>query len=499
MFLILFASTVAALSQPPANPPPDKDLPSSEPAAVKPEKQQARPGFKPLRFEEDYSFLSDETKHTDFFDRLKFIPLRKGKPDWYASIGGEIRPYFEIYENNDWGRGAQDGNGYLLQRYMLHADFRFGQKVRVFAQFKSGIVADKSSPIAPPDVNKADINSLFVDFNFGVRKPNDGERTTETPNAFGYLPPRLVLRVGRQELNYGAGRKVSFRNGPNTRQAQDGISLIWRVGKWRVDVAATKPVEDDRGYFDDEPRRDQTFWAVHASHPLSFFTKAGKFDVYYFGFDRKRARFDQGAARDIRHTFGARFYNGGKRFDYDIEFAGQLGRFGDGNIRAWSVTPNVGYTFVNAKFKPRIGVDAGVVSGDGNPNDKDLNTFAPPFPRGQYFGLIGANGAYNVQGFRPSLKLNFPHRISVTASNFFFWRQSRADGLYNVPGVLIRTGRQSRARFIGYSPEVEVSWQMNRHSTLQVGISRFFAGRFLRETPPGKDISYALARYTFLF
>lgn len=504
LLLILLVPAGGVFAQQPSPSPPVENSPVSKSADEKKQtliqnKPKPRPGFKPVRSEEDYGYLADKTKRTEFFDRFKYIPLRRGKQDWYASIGGEIRPYYETYKNNDFGRGAQDGNGYLLQRYMLHADFRFGQRVRVFVQFKSGVVADKSSPIAPPDVNKLDVNSLFVDINFGVRKAGKGDASTDMPNSFGYLPPRLTVRAGRQELNFGAGRVVSFRNGPNTRQAHDGLSLIWRVGKWRIDAAATKPVSDARGYFDDRTRRDQTFWGVHASHPFPFLTKAAKVDVYYFGFDRKSVRFDQGAARDIRQTFGARFYNGGKRFDYDVEFTGQLGVFGDGNIRAWAISPTFGYTFVNTKFKPRIGFDGGIVSGDRNPNDKNLNTFAPPFPRGQYFGLIGANGAYNIQGFRPSLKLNFPHRISVTASSFFFWRQSTADGLYNVPGILIRTGRLSRARFIGQSSEIEMLWQVNRNSTLQLGVSKFYAGRFLRETPPESDIGYAVARYTILF
>lgn len=462
-------------------------------------KKTDKPPFRPSRADEDYGYLSDESQPKDFFDKLKYIPLRKEKKDWYLSLGGEIRPYYEYYENFNFGRGAQDENGYFLQRYMLHADFRFGQKVRVFAQLKSGLVNDKSSPLIPPDLNKADVNALFVDFNFGVKKVEKDKPTSEPPNSFGYLPPRLTLRIGRQELNFGSGRLVSFRNGPNVRQTHDGISLIWRTGKWRIDGLATKPVSDTPGYFDDTPRRDQTFWGVHATRPFSILSKNGKVDFYYFGFDRKTARFDQGTLRDIRQTFGARFWNSGREFDYDLELTGQLGKFGEKNIKAWAVSPSIGYTFVKTRFRPRIGLDTGIVSGDKNPDDRDLNTFAPPFPRGQYFGLSAANGAYNVQGVRPSLRLSFPHGIFVGISNYYFWRQSRNDGLYNVGGALIRTGRQSRALFIGQSFETEFSWQINRNSNLQAGTSNFYTGRFLRETPPAETIKVFLLRYTFVF
>ena len=280
------------------------------------------PPYNIMRFDEDFSYLRDESKRVDPFDRLKYIRLREGRDDWYLTVGGEVRPFYESFKNNNFGAGAQDKNGYLLQRYMLHSDWHFGKNVRVFTQLKSGVVADKSSPIAPPDVNKADVAQFFVDFNFGVRRANgaarnsDGNSTTaqpgtvsasvnqnqpgsagnlsanERPNGLGFLPPRVVFRVGRQELNFGAGRIVSVRQGPNVRQSHDGISLILRFDKWRIDAVATKPVEDDRGFFDDEPRSDQTFWGVYAARPLALVSKAGKIDVYYFGFDRKLARFD---------------------------------------------------------------------------------------------------------------------------------------------------------------------------------------------------------------
>lgn len=462
-------------------------------------RKTVKPPFLPARADEDYGYLSDESRRTNEFDRLKYIPLSKSKKDWYLSIGGEIRPYYEYYENTNFGSGRQDENGYFLQRYMLHADFRFGQRIRFFAQLKSGLVNDKSSPLIPPDRNKADVNALFVDFNFGIRKPAKDKATFGQPNSFGYLPPSLILRIGRQELNFGSGRMVSFRNGPNVRQTHDGISLIWRVGKWRVDALTTKPVEDDAGYFDDEPRRDVTFWGVHASRPFSILSKSGKADFYYFGIDRKRARFEQGTEREIRHSFGARFWNAGRKFDYDLEFTGQLGKFGTGEIKAWAISPGIGYTFINSRFRPRIALDAGIVSGDKNPQDKTLNTFAPPFPRGQYFGLSAANGALNVQGVRPSIRFDFGRGIFAGISNYYFWRQSRRDGLYGVAGNLLRSGSQSRARFIGQSLETEFAWQINRNSNIQAGASIFYAGEFLRETSPAKTIKVFLLRYTFLF
>src|SRR5207237_5136336 len=41
----------------------------------------APPGYKLLRYEEDYSYLKDPSRRTDFWDPIKYIPLW-GRPDW---------------------------------------------------------------------------------------------------------------------------------------------------------------------------------------------------------------------------------------------------------------------------------------------------------------------------------------------------------------------------------------------------------------------------------
>lgn len=47
-------------------------------------------------------------------------------------------------------------------RYMLHGDLHLGQSVRVFAQFKSAIVVDKSF-VTGADRDDLDVNQLFVE------------------------------------------------------------------------------------------------------------------------------------------------------------------------------------------------------------------------------------------------------------------------------------------------------------------------------------------------
>jgi hypothetical protein len=94
------------------------------------------PPYQQQRYDEDWSYLKD-SKRSDALDRLKYIPLNDR--GWYVSLGGEVRWRYEYFSEFAFGAGTQDPNGYWLQRYLLHADWHLGKRVRVFTQLQSGI------------------------------------------------------------------------------------------------------------------------------------------------------------------------------------------------------------------------------------------------------------------------------------------------------------------------------------------------------------------------
>jgi len=65
--------------------------------------------------------------------------------------------------------------------------------------------------------------------------------------------------------------------------------------------------------------------------------------------------------------------------------------------------------------------------------------------------------------------------------------------------VPLRPGTPSRARYIGSSPSLTAAWKVTRHFTVLASYVHFFAGPFLKQTPPGKDMDYVTlwVDYTF--
>jgi hypothetical protein len=446
-------------------------------AAPETEAVVAPPPYKQLRYEEDYTHLRDRARRTDAFDPVKYVPFG-GVDGRYLSIGGEARPFLEWFRNEEWGSVPGD-DGYLLQRFMAHLDLHWNDRARLFVQVKSGLEGGRRSGPRHADEDQIDLGQAFVD----VAMISSGDR-------------KFVVRAGRQEMAFGHQRLVSFREGPNVRRSFDGLRATLRTPAWTVDAFLTRPALTEPGFFDDSPDPQRGFWGAHVSRSLA---RSISLDLYYLGFTNESATFDQGTAKERRHTNGTRLWGNAHGWDYDIELIHQWGTFGKGGIRASAVASVFGYTFRDLPTRPRLGLSLDVHSGDRDPDDLDLETYHPLFPKGAYYGLIAPFGPSNHREVHPALEAQLLRRLSARADWMLFWRRSLRDGVYDMVGNLLRTGQGSDAAFVGHSPGIELVWSLGRHFQLTGNYSRFFAGRFLEQTPPGDDTTYVALKLTFKF
>jgi hypothetical protein len=434
-----------------------------------------------LRYDEDWSFLRDPAQRTDFWDPVKYIPLDPAGGA-YLSLGGEARWRYEWYDNFNWGLGPQDDDGYLLQRYLLHADLRLGERLRFFGQLESELSDGRTGGPRPfIDENRLDLHQAFVDL-------------TPWSSASG----AFTVRAGRQEIAFGAGRLLSEGDGFNVRRKFDGLRLLMRAGSWQWNATAIRLVKPLPGSFDDEPEQDRVFWGAGGSGPAPWAQRANQ-SVYYFGVERDNATYDRGTAPERRHTVGSRVWMRSGSVDLELEGIGQWGQFGTGTIAAWALVGELGRTFTGRVGEPRAALRLAASSGDRDPQGPTLRTFSPLFPANAYGGRTALLGPSNTMSVVPTLRVAPGARVTLYAEWGFYWRQSLSDALYSSLGSVLRTGHLSAARYIGSQPSVQLDYRFDRHLTLSVSYSHFFAGSFLRETPPGEDIDFVFGQASYRF
>ena len=419
-------------------------------------------GYELLREDEDWSFLRDPNLRSDFWDLVKYVPLGHSGEGWYLSMGGEAREVWEQMGNDNWGQFPYM-NGYLNERYMLYFDVHYGTHVRTFVELKSGLNSFRIGGPRPIDEKKLDFQAALLEL---------GTTVDESP---------VNLTVGRQELEYGSGRLINVREGPNVRLSFTGFRLRTITHSWQIDGLAVRPDEDNPGFFDNSPNHAVSFWGIYATRPLPRNTLL---DTYYLGLDRAQVTFQRGAAQEVRHSLGARFSRpiATKRpaWDFDYEALWQFGTFGSANIRAWTVASETGYRIPTLPLKPRFSAKADISSGD-HLNSNTLGTFNPLFPKGHYFGILASTGPgpINFVDLHPQVETLLTHNVSASFDWFFQWRESVQDGVYAVPGFLIRPAVGSHARYVGNRPGTEIRWQANRHLWFQGDYGIFYAGPVL--------------------
>ncbi|HKW64430.1 MAG TPA: alginate export family protein [Candidatus Acidoferrum sp.] len=431
--------------------------------------QKERPKLQPLRYEEDWSFLSDPDCKKETLDAIKYISL--GRENWYLSLGGEIRYRYENYEDPGFGVGPETSSGYILQRYLVHTDWHFGRYFRLFTQFQSGLEEGRDGGPRPTDKNVADLHQGFVDF------------TDSSQN--------LRVRVGRQEIEFGTGHLIGESEGLNIRRAFDGFRFTFRHGRWTWNSTLTHPVLV-RSQTLDIPDHRQTEWGAGFRRGR----ERGGWSGYYIGLNRKQASFNGKVGHEVRETFGSRVWNQGTLFDYNADFILQTGTFAGGDIFSGAISSNDGVTLHNLIFEPRFGIRFDYASGDTDPTGKDLHTFNPLFPNPMYSSVSALLGPSNLTDVGPTIRLTLNSKTAISPEMPFYWRSSTRDGLYNFAGIQIRPGNLSTARFVGYQPGLVLDHTFSPHFSSTVGYFYFFTGQFLRETPPAKGVGYLYATLT---
>ena len=426
--------------------------------------EAGRPAFQTLRYNEDWTWLADSSRRADWFDPVKFVPI-KGT-NIYLSFGGEARLKYELYTEPVFNQQPADDNGFLLQRYLLHADFHATPYFRVFGQLQSSLENGRNGGPRPTDKDDLDFHQGFFD----ARLPWADESA-------------VTLRAGRQEMAYGSQRLISVRESPNNRLAFDAVRVLTQVDKWEIDAWLSQPVEIDPGFFDDGRISTTTFWGGYVTGPLAF-VPGLKADFYYLGISREDATYARGTADETRHSLGTRLFGKYATLDWNFEFVGQFGTFGDNGIAAWTAASDTGWTFTNAPTRPRMFLRADIASGDHG--GSNLGTFNPLFPRGAYFNEASLIGPQNLMDLQPGLEFALTRTLKLTTSCDFVWRESLDDGVYGVALNLQVPPGDSQARYVGTFPAISLSGQAQRHLSFTVNYVAYLFGNFVTQSEPNQ-------------
>lgn len=445
--------------------------------------------YRPLRYDEDWSFLKNGSDRNDFWDRLKYIPL--GSDEFYLTLAGDLREQYELYDNypalkNTANPNAVQYRGAFEQRYQFDVDAHATKYFRVFTQYESTFEDGRKPAPTTSDRDEGEVKQIFGDVKLPFAEDDS-----------------VTFRAGRQELYYGDGRVLTPGDTRNTRNVFDAVKTIVKLDDWQVDAFLSKPVTVRPGAFDDVENTGETLWAVYVTRPIppSWLDGAKtSVDLYYFGNQFRSFTYNQGSGGEQRNTLGARWDGRAGPYDFDVEGNGQFGRFNEHDADAWLIAADGGYTFQNIDWTPRAGLRIDAESGDDRKSDPSLQTYQPLFSRGDWFGQSRFFAPSNLVDVHPTVDVYPIKGVDLTLGTDTFWRESKSDGIYrSVTEQLMVPDGGSRASYVGTLIEAQATWRINEHAAMLVSYAHLFAGQFLQSASTGKDLDYFAANFAYRF
>lgn len=450
--------------------------------------------------------------------------LRQDNPYMAAwDVGAQIRFRYEVKDNfgiigspgsmDFRAHGADVDNSYLLYRVRP----RVGYTSEWFSAFvegrESGSTGDDRNP-NPESDGPMDLHQAYV--TLGNHK--------EFP---------LSLKVGRQELSYGDERIIGAFGWNNIGRVFDAAKLRWQNPYFGADFFTSRVVIPDDNNFNMSNDYDwfSGFYAATKLIPkqttefylLSRNTSAQSPSI---NGANAPALLKGPSARDI-YTTGVRIKSTPGElgnWDYTGEFMGQFGHFNDPALptanqslehQAFAIFAGAGYTWTQASYAPRLGLEYNFGSGDSNPTDGKHETFENLFPTNhKFYGYMDFLSLQNIHNVRLTSSIKPLPRLTLTGDYHLFWLADTHDSLYTAAGA--RRGglaptpgngygiNPNYDSYVGSEADLVASYSISPQAALEIGYGHFFVGKYVKQslaapTLGGKDANWVYVQMNFSF
>ncbi|MBM3888438.1 MAG: hypothetical protein FJ388_04855 [Verrucomicrobia bacterium] len=413
---------------------------------------------------------------------------------------------------------------FLLSRFRLGLTIQPDTWVKIYVQGQ--------------DSREIDSERLKVPFVLGA----EGDDPFDLRQAYVALgDPKefpLLAKVGRQELTCGDERLVGAFDWNNFARTFDAGTLryvdpngkFWAeaFGGHVVTIRARGP-DQNEGFTVNDANWNDTLAGLYLSSVclpvqttdvyLFYRSKENNDPVYNDGEGHTAIAYD--IAQEV-WTLGVRIKSTpGKLsgWDYELEGAYQFGRSAGQqgmaypgpdliDHNAFAAHVGGGYTWEKCDWRPRLGLEYNVASGDENPNDDSDESFLNLFPTNhKFYGYMDFFAWKNVHNPALSFKVTPVKNVTVQLDGHSFWLFTNEDAWYRANAVtrvraLNATARDAGA-YVGSEVDLTVTYAPFKWLKLQAGYSHFWAGDYVKDTASGlngkdgADFGYLQTTFSF--
>jgi hypothetical protein len=472
---------------------------------------------------------ADDAAMSDLIKRIEALESKPSGGNVVApkirglKMGFSIRHRFE--ERSDPNGNNSTDTDFTLQRTRIYLDADVNKNVRGYVKLQDvRTFGEEQNPTG--NLARVDMLEGFVELK------NLGD--------FSGLLTNVEARVGRWQQAYGNHRWFGSLNWANQSRSYDGMRVKYDNKKnfW-VDGWGYQVNENDTGGVSGSigngsgidgatnggngttltgKTQDEVFWGLYAH------VKATEgIAVEPFFAARNRSRDQNGRenggtaiAGEDRYHLGARVV--GKNIpwlpgvDFTFEQAFQRGtidaggatdaRFGKllspdvgratsrstRSIKTHAGAYQVGYTFKNVPWTPRIGYGYVYAKGDNDPNDHDSETFDHLYPtQHATMGYIDFHSWQNIKDHQGHISFKPTKKLLVKVDYHNFSAYTRSDDWYTVGGGKRGVAGTSQSSNYGNEIDLTLKYKLLKNFTVVAGYSKYMVGKFIEDSRAGNS------------
>jgi hypothetical protein len=344
------------------------------------------------------------------------------------------------------------------------------QDARVFGESRTGVPTVNAAAVPNIYADHLDIHQAYIEHDFGA----------------------AALRLGRQKFNLGDLRLAASLEWVNTARVYDAVSLtLGNTGARQIELFASALVAVQPDRFNDQSTVGSRYFdsEFHGVFVTETGFSAGQLEYWYF----YRGNGDFG---DRVSTLGARLDRGSEPWRIDLQGAYQFGDFDGLDHAAFMLHVGVERQLAFGRWS----VAYNFASGDEDPNDRNHGTFDNLYPLNHaYYGYMDFFSLQNVHNLELTYARTLAERLRLRLAWQSFWLdEENTDAWYNAAQQPLRRANTDVDSHVGNELDITVTVPLiAERLTLFAGVSRFFGGRYLRDTGPAGDANFFYLQLTY--
>jgi len=397
---------------------------------------------------------------------------------WKYQMTAEDRLRYEYKQDFDFNGSRKDNGTLMFNRYRIGAkaalsDEYLNDLAEVFVEGMGAQAGGYKIAATTSQRDELDLHQAYV-------------------NVFNIAGSAFSVKVGRQELKYGAGRLVAAPTWANLIRTFDAAVLRYEKNGFYGDALYARNVKFTRYSFDDSYPSEilDGVYLGYQKHNM-----APLLEGYYFNQVNTQLK------NDIhRYTAGLRFKSTvAPGTVVDIEVPYQFGHDAGKDVRAYALHADVSRSFESAAWKPKLGFSYDYASGDKKSADSVNNTFIPLYQSTHDpYGLMDFFRWENMHNPEFSVILSPTDKFRFRPQVDFFWLDSKNDSWYNSSGTVLRTrpARGKCSSYVGSEASVRFYYDFGKNIKFESGYAHFFPGDYVRNSGSAGSADWAYSQLT---